>query len=362
MEVIVEQLGTTNNVLERQKFDTRRVEIGRAFSNDVILCDEHVDPVHAALEFDAHGRLVIQDLGSVNGIRRPRHKQRIDRDEVRSGEIFLIGRSRIRIWVGRHPVPPAVRIRAAEGFLLWLGKPGVAIALVLAWLLVKLVTTWLGTIGEFRLSVVVERNLGEVTVFIALVVGVYFLSVLFRRGGNFLAHLSLLVLLFLVSALLDALMAIVVFNAGDRAYPLLRVVDDGLGYVELAVYLWSVLYLAFHLPLLQRTVITLFATAIIFGLNHLPEDDSMRLVDQQSFPLEQRFLPPSLLLRSPADERVFEARLDGVFEELARLRSEALKRRDEHRTQAPRKRAEPEQLRPNDWHTSSGEVLSPPPA
>ncbi|NCO19074.1 MAG: FHA domain-containing protein, partial [Gammaproteobacteria bacterium] len=89
MEVIIEQLGTTNNVLERQKLDAHRVRIGRAFSNDVILNDEHVDAVHAQLEFDGEGRLFIEDLGSVNGIRRPRHKGAVGRSEVISGEVFL---------------------------------------------------------------------------------------------------------------------------------------------------------------------------------------------------------------------------------------------------------------------------------
>lgn len=331
MEVIIEQLGTTNNVLERQKFDAHRVRIGRAFSNDVILYDEHVDPVHAQLEFDEEGRLFIADLGSVNGIRRPRHKARIGREEVRSGEIFLVGRSRVRIWVGTHPVPPAVRIRNSEVFLLWLGKPQVSIALILAYLLVKILTTWLGTIGEFRWSLVVERNLGEMVLFLALAVGVYFLSVLFRRGGNFLAHISLLVLLFLFSALLDALFALALFNAGDAHYPVLRVLDEGRTYLELLVYLWSVLYLAFHLPLLRRTVISLFATAVILGINHLPEDEMMRFIDQQSFPLEQRFLPPSLLLRGPVEPGEFETRVEGLFEELETVRIEALEHRDETR-------------------------------
>ena len=97
MEVIVEQLGTTNNVLERQKFDQSAVTLGRALDNDIILSDEHVDAHHARLTAGDDGEIRIEDVGSVNGIRRPRHKQHVDSAEVRSGEIFLIGRSRIRM-------------------------------------------------------------------------------------------------------------------------------------------------------------------------------------------------------------------------------------------------------------------------
>ncbi|MGB0514923.1 MAG: FHA domain-containing protein, partial [Wenzhouxiangellaceae bacterium] len=215
MEVIVEQLGTTNNVLERQKFDQHRVELGRAFSNDVILTDEHVDAVHARLEFDEEGRLFIEDLDSVNGIRRPRHKAHIQRDEVHSGEVFLIGRSRVRIFVASHPVPPAVRIRLSEVFLLWLGKPQVAVALALIFMLTRVLGTWLTTLGEFRWSLVVERHFGETLMFLGLAIGVYFLSVLFRRGGNFLAHVSVLILLFLFSTVLELFLSLAEFNAAN---------------------------------------------------------------------------------------------------------------------------------------------------
>lgn len=329
MEVIIEQLGTTNNVLERHKFDAHRVRLGRAFSNDVILNDEHVDAVHAQLEFDEEGRLFIEDLGSINGIRRPRHKAGIGRTEVESGEVFLIGRSRIRIFAGTHPVPPAVRIRTSEVFLLWLGKPQVAIGLVLLYLATKVLATWLGSIGEFRWTQVVEQNISEAMAFVALAVAVYFLSVLFRRGGNFLAHISLLVLLFLFSTVLEVALAVALFNAGDASYPMLRVVDEGRGYVELLVYLWSVLYLAFHLPLVRRTVISVAVVAVMIGFNNLPEDEMSRFIQRQSFPLEQRFLPPELLLRDPLESAAFERALESVFEELERKRADALLERDE---------------------------------
>ncbi|MCA1779110.1 MAG: FHA domain-containing protein, partial [Xanthomonadaceae bacterium] len=166
MEVIVEQLGTTNNVLERQKFDQHTIWLGRGFDNDVILSDEHADARHARLTVDEEGDLWIEDLESVNGIRRPRHKQHIERRRVESGDVFLIGRSRIRIFQATHRVRPAVRIRLSEVFLLWLGKPQVMISLALLYLVSKTLGTYLGTIGEFRWSLVIERNLNEVASFV----------------------------------------------------------------------------------------------------------------------------------------------------------------------------------------------------
>lgn len=329
MEVIVEQLGTTNNVLERQKFDSHSVTLGRAYSNDVILGDEHVDASHARLVFDDEGRLWIEDLGSVNGIRRPRHKAHIERAEVNSGEVFLIGRSRVRVYLGTHPVAAAVRIRMSEVFLLWLGKPQVSVMLALVFVAVKMLETWLSTIGEFRWSLVIERNLGEVMTFVALAAGVYFLSVLFRRGGNFLAHLSLLVLVFLVSSMLELGLGVAVFNAGDGWYPALDWLDATRGYLMLLIYLWSILYLAFHTPLLRRTLISVVIVAAVAGVSNLPDDSMQRFVDQQSFPLKQQWLPPALLLRAPAPVSEFEQRVAGLFDELDEARDKALEERDE---------------------------------
>jgi len=327
MEVIVEQLGTTNNILDRQKFDAESVSLGRAFSNDVILSDEHVDARHAKLSFDGERRLWLEDLGSVNGIRRPRHKAHVARTRVTSGEVFLIGRSRVRIYLGTHPVPPAVKIRLSEVFLLWLGKPQVTVMLALVFVAAKVLGTWLSTIGEFRWSQVIDRNLGEVMTFLALAVGVYFLSVLFRRGGNFLAHLSLLILVFVLSALLEFVISVAVFNAGDAWYRALDWLDAGRGYLMLFVYLWSILYLAFHIPLLRRTLISVVVVAAVLGVNNLPEESTRRFVNQQTFPLKQEWLPPSLLLVEPQSAAQFDESLPDLFETLDDKREEALAER-----------------------------------
>ncbi|MFN2335069.1 MAG: hypothetical protein ABR550_11675, partial [Wenzhouxiangellaceae bacterium] len=127
----------------------------------------------------------------------------------------------------------------------------------------------------------------------------YFLSVLFRRGGNFLAHLSVLILVFLLSSVLEFGLGLAVFNAGDRWYRALELIDSGRGYLMLLIYLWSILYLAFHISLLRRTLISLVIVVVMVGLGNLPEDRMTRFVVQQSFPVKQTFLPPSLLLRTP---------------------------------------------------------------
>ncbi len=324
MELVIEQLGTTNNVLERQKFDQHQVWLGRGYDNDVILTDEHVDAAHARLVFDGEGDLWIEDRDSVNGIRRPRHRAHLDREKVASGDVFLIGRSRVRILLGEHPVPPAVRIRWSEVLLLWLGKPAVLVALALAYAITKIAVSAMTTIGEFRWSQLVQQNLWEIIGFTALAVAIYFLSVLFRRGGNFVAHLSLLILLFFVAGLLDLGLQVAVYNASDSVYPLLEGVAEARGYLVLFLYIWSILYLAFHLSLWRRTAIAVAAVAASFTVEHLPDDSNFAFLENETLPMQPTFLPPALLVRGaePADR--VDADQQAVFGAADRAREELL--------------------------------------
>ena len=45
--------------------------VGRAHGNALVTSDPYVDPHHAEVALDDAGRLVVRDLGSVNGLRRP---------------------------------------------------------------------------------------------------------------------------------------------------------------------------------------------------------------------------------------------------------------------------------------------------
>jgi len=328
MEVIVEHLGTSRNVLERHRFAKDVITIGRALDNDVILNDEHVDSHHAHLVSDIEGRVRIEDLGTVNGLRRPRHRHRVESAEVESGDVFVIGRSRIRVYRADHPVPPAVRIRLSELFLLWLGKPRIALMLATLFLATRAVDTWLSTVGDFKWSMLVQQNLSGTLFFVVLAVGVYLLSVLFRRGGHLVAHLSLLMLLLLVTSILEFVHGVAVFNAGDRLYPALEWSASIRSYLLFFVYLWSILYLAFHLPLLRRTVIAGAVAIAWIGIDNLPENSRLLLNSQPSFPLQQTLLPPQFLLADPLGEDEFSDQSEKLFGQIDKERVKALQERE----------------------------------
>lgn len=327
MELILELLGTTNNLLERQKFSKDTVSIGRGYSNDLIINDEHADVEHARLELDSEGRWWIVDQGSVNGVRPARSKQRIERRAIESGDVFVLGRNKLRIYFSSHPMPPAVRIRWIESFLLWLGKPMVLTGMVLSYIGVKAVSSYLTSIGEFSWTAFFSRNIGEVFGFIALAIAVYFLSVLFRRGGNFMSHVSVLVAVFLLGSVFDFLIQFALFNSGDGRYGLINLIDTVSGYLIIFLYLWSVLYLAFHFSLKKRTWVSLTVLGGVILFNVLQDQMMSDFFDIQTFPDEKALLPPELLLAKPIDGEQFAARTADAFERVDESRVDALEER-----------------------------------
>lgn len=106
--IIVEVRDRRLHLLARQRVDQFPVRIGRAYDNDIILDDRHVDAHHAALSLDADGVVVIEDLGSVNGIRDGAGSALSPRLRLASGGTARLGETVLRVLDAGHSVARAV--------------------------------------------------------------------------------------------------------------------------------------------------------------------------------------------------------------------------------------------------------------
>jgi hypothetical protein len=104
-------------VTQRQRFDRLPVTIGRGYENDVVLDDPQADAVHARITAAEDGRLVVEDLGSLNGTQ-------FDGRELR------IGRTQLRVGQPGQPMPPAVAAAPPPGRLLRLAGSRAAAGVV----------------------------------------------------------------------------------------------------------------------------------------------------------------------------------------------------------------------------------------
>ena len=110
METVIyaEQLDRRGHVLQRVRVDALPFRIGRAYTNELIVDDPHVSPVHAELARDESGALVLRDLGSLNGIVGGGTRQRRPAFEVHGDDVFHLGRALLRFRGSDHAVPGAI--------------------------------------------------------------------------------------------------------------------------------------------------------------------------------------------------------------------------------------------------------------
>ena len=100
----VEVLDHKGKVSSRFAIDALPVTIGRAYTNQIILDDPFVCPEHVALTQNETGRLVADDLGSINGLRAGEESQPVKSLPLDSGDKFLIGHTTLRYCAAEAPV------------------------------------------------------------------------------------------------------------------------------------------------------------------------------------------------------------------------------------------------------------------
>jgi hypothetical protein len=81
--------------------------LGRSLSNDLVLDDPYVDASHARLVRDESGVLLLEDLGSINGLMADEGRLR-GRIPVRPGAEVRLGRTMLRFRDPNEPVSPAL--------------------------------------------------------------------------------------------------------------------------------------------------------------------------------------------------------------------------------------------------------------
>jgi pSer/pThr/pTyr-binding forkhead associated (FHA) protein len=102
----IEILDGKGNVIERHGLESFPVSVGRAYTNQVIVGDPYVCPLHLTIAPDEQGRLIARDLDSVNGLRASAEGDRVATLEIHSGSHFRIGHTSLRYCSVDHPLAP----------------------------------------------------------------------------------------------------------------------------------------------------------------------------------------------------------------------------------------------------------------
>jgi FHA domain len=181
----VEILSRNQEIAARFRLPVAEARIGRGYNNDVIVDDPYVAPEHLRLFRDEAGQLVVEDLGSANGVYLNGSAQRLARIIVDGKEPIRIGRTFLRIREGSFAVAPE-RLGGPERR----GWP-IVLAAVLSVLLLGLSMSrlWLGQTSEVQPTTYLAPLLSLVVTVLAWAGLWALLSRVFSGASRFLRNL-----------------------------------------------------------------------------------------------------------------------------------------------------------------------------
>jgi hypothetical protein len=312
----VEILGRGRDVTARLRFVGPEVRIGRGYDNDVVLDDPYVAARHLRVFRDQDGRLVAEDLGSVNGLYVDHDSRRQERVFVDGERPLRIGHTYVRIRGADHAVAreraaaPALRISAVAA----------TAALAVAVFGIETLSLWLSDTGEPKASRYLVPVLGW-----ALAVAVWaavwaLLSRVFSGRTHFGRNLVIAMTGLLVLSLYNEF-------AHFASFALTWRIPTTYAYVALSSILAATCF--FHLRetgparLKLKGAVIAALLALALGLQTLWQSERFHDFGQQNIVV--RLMPPSLRLAPVRGDGDFFADIARLKIRLDRDRQDALR-------------------------------------
>ena len=210
--VIVEIIKNSKRVAHRYFFDKSEITFGRAYDNDVILEDVHVDPLHAKLVVTDEGTFRLQDCSSVNAIRDKKGRKHHGTISFSQTKDFYFGDTRIRIVDPEQPIPAAVDMKQDRWHVKLINSLWLSLFLLAVVNIQACYTEYISTIKkvEFVNYVQVIATYSGILIGVALVLS--FISKVIRREWRMISKLNFICFLYLVLLLGDFVIQVVAFN------------------------------------------------------------------------------------------------------------------------------------------------------
>ena len=315
--IILEVLDRRGRAVQRLRLEQLPVTIGRALTNDLQLDDPYVCPVHARIVRDPDGRLVAEDLGSVNGLFAHTPPRRVSRIALDTTDTLRFGHTQLRVRHTAAPLAPTLADHAgpdpaAAGRPLRLALCGTALALVAA-------DAYLGSYGPHAPRDAFGESMVVLVLALAWSTGWAFVNRVLSHQWNLLGHLAVACAFVIGMLVLGEVVGYAGFLISSP-----RLVDDVelvLAVPLIAALLSGHLRLCAPTPVGRRRLAALGAAAVFVGLVEVMP----RLIND-SFSEDLRFgsalrpIPDAWLPTRSVDQ--FLGSLDGVQKEVDQLAKE----------------------------------------
>jgi hypothetical protein len=267
--IFVEVLDRRGRVMHRVRLDTLPATVGRGYGNAVILDDRYVSPEHARIAAGPDGGLVVEDLGSTNGLFSETGTDRVATLALTPGMVFRAGHSLLRVATGDQPVAPALPDPLAglptrpQRQSPWLP------AAIMAALGLSMVESYLGSYGETSIAALVADALSLGLVLAAWSGAWALLTRITAQRFAFARHLALA-----TAVLLGAEVVSLVANVGDlieAGTAQYWVAESALYVGALAALLFGHLGVATPLAVRRRLAWSLGVAVALVGLDEFTD-------------------------------------------------------------------------------------------
>jgi hypothetical protein len=304
----LELLDRAGRVEQRVVVGDRPLRIGRAYDNDLIVDDAHVDAHHAEIVFGENGVPAVRDLGSVNGLRTPGTRGRVDTITLDRDISFSLGGATIRFRTADYaPAQPLRSGGLRTNSALW---AAIALAACLAGTAAEAMMGSAETFSGLQFLNVVLIPLMVILVWSALWSLVGRLLV---HHARFLGHVAIVSFGIFVGSLLSFVLGIVAFSLSLDAFG--GWIAALSAFISMTIVFSGHLHLATRLRARGALIAGVCAALLIAGSFRVTH-----MVGAQRFSPAPRstvsLAPPSWRLRSPETTDAFYARTQSLVDEL----------------------------------------------
>ncbi|MBL8013752.1 MAG: FHA domain-containing protein [Candidatus Omnitrophica bacterium] len=208
-KVILEFIKDSGKHPDYRVYHSMNVKIGRGYENDLIVSDPYVSQAHCVIRVHEDG-FSVQDLGSLNGtwvIKNPvggisngksLSHQKVDSScHIVSGEIVIVGHTKIRFLHSGHELEPAKPILKPSAFFEEISSAPKSWLIVLSSILLACAVEHQESFKNLPVSRFFSIGIGLLLTFL-IWSGIWsFVGWLIKRKAFFNAHLSWVALFFL---------------------------------------------------------------------------------------------------------------------------------------------------------------------
>jgi len=311
MEIIVEQLTRGHKLISRDKFSNGEVNIGRAYSNDIIVSDPHVCPVHLQISFDGNA-WIAQDKASINGSVIEQSNQPVHNHVIESGDIICFGKTMIRLIFPNHAIAKTIPFSPFEDLVDFARQPLIMACNILVFLAIAAWISYINKPIEVTWQHVAAPAIGMTLGFLSWPIVVSLVSHFTKNDARVMYQIGICFIFFNLFVLSSVLESIVYFNTSAHwSIAHLVVVLP----ISLAFGLfWLNCYIGFHMTAVRRFVTAGVLTTLLFGGSAL-----VQLSKQPEFsPLpsyDATIMVPTLQFSSSSSVDDFVEQSQALFEQ-----------------------------------------------